>query len=264
MARYGYGYVPEKGFIAFGRELSEGTWKDVSLKKFDPSHERWSGHALLEAPKPVVWKLRCSTVIEFLREAVGGGTTEALEALDETWDRLQRKLYHSIGQAAEDDATAHRQAAGRLRGSLLLGNGTGQTILGYDEEVDFGWQQVELSTKGAAADDVKLLGLGGLIGEIGKATEALAKGLGRGPGQKRTAARSVRIRNALTACAAAFNGVHDDIAWMVDHSEAGPAHDQLRAMLAPFEGLLDRYPPVAKEVGAVAAPAGPVAVVGNG
>ena len=36
----------------------------------------------------------------------------------------------------------------RLREVLVLGNGTAQTNLGWDEEVDFGRQQLELTAKG--------------------------------------------------------------------------------------------------------------------
>lgn len=243
MAQFGYGYVPEKGFIAFTRDLSSGAWHAVVIpKKLDPAAERWHATALMDLPRVVYWKLRASSAIEWLRAALGVGTAEVLEALDGNWDRLQRRLNHRIGDAEEDSKATHREAAKRLRGQLLSGNGTAQTNISYDEEIDFGWNQVELASKGATAEYVKLLGLGDLLHEINAATNDLAKGLGRTPGQKRTAPRFARVRAALAECAGVFNGVHDDIAWAVAHSEPGPEQDQLKALLQPFEGLLERYP----------------------
>lgn len=264
MAQYGYGYVPEKGFIAFARDLSSGAWQAVVIpKKLDPAAERWHATALMDLPRAAYWKLRASSAIEWLRAALGVGTAEVLEALDGNWDRLQRRLHHRIGDAEDDNVAAHREAAKRLRGLLLSGNGTAQTNIGYDEEVDFGWNQVELASKGAAAADVKLLGLDALIHEINTATNDLAKGLGRTPGQKRTAPRFARIRAALAECAGAFNGVHDDIAWAIAHSEPGPEQDGLKALLGPFEGLLERYPAPAKG-GPAEPPGGGTPPGGNG
>ena len=167
MASYGYGYVTEKGFIAFAKDLAEGAWKDVVIgKKYEAPSHVLPVATLLDAPRVLLWKLRISWAIADLTEAMGLAGGEALLKVDANWDRLQRKLNHSLAAAAEDNQAEHADAAGRLQKSLLLGNGTAQTQLGYDEEVDFGWQQAELIAKGQAAADVKLLGLGALMTEI--------------------------------------------------------------------------------------------------
>lgn len=240
MSRYGYGYVPEKGFLSFMHDLAEGDWKDVSIKKVD-APPPLPAQTLLEAPRPVIWKLRLTWGIRSLVEATASGA-ETVAQLDETWDSLQRKLHYTLGSAGEDKDIARRQAAERLRGALLLGSGTAQTKLGWQEEVDFGRRQIELGLKGPFGEDVKKLGLAALFTEIDTATEALARGIGRGSGKPRPGARAVRMREALATCVAAFNGVHDEIAWLIEQSEAGEARDHLSRLFAPFEALLDRYP----------------------
>lgn len=240
MANHGYSYVPEKGFIGFQRELSSGEWAEVSSKKYDTT-DQTAGAGLVNAPQPVVWKLRATWAITALREALGRSAV-SIEALDARWDSSQRKLHFALGSALEDDDTEKREAAGRLRGALLVGNGTGQTKLSYDEEVDFGRQQVAITARGQLAADVAAVGLGALLKQIDDATESLARGIGRGPGNKRVGARSLRIREALMECAVAFNGIHDDIAWFLERTEPGEARRRLERMNAPFEALLERYP----------------------
>jgi hypothetical protein len=72
-----------------------------------------------------------------------------------------------------------------------------------------------------------------------------ANELGRTSGGKRPAAPSARQREALAACTAAFNGVHDTIAWFIEHTPGGPELERLQALMAPFEALLARNPPPA-------------------
>jgi hypothetical protein len=186
-------------------------------------------------------KLRATWSIAALRDAVGAGS-EVLVQLDDAWDSLQRKLNFSLGLAGEDKDKDNRDAAARLRDVLLLGNGTAQTTLGWNEEVDFGRQQVELTAKGALAEDAKKVGVQPLLAEISAATEALSCGLGRGSGQRRAGTRAARVREALAECAAAFNGIHSDLEWLIAHAEPGEARARLEQMLAPFQALLDRYP----------------------
>jgi hypothetical protein len=250
MAGKGYSFVPEKGFIAIVRDLSEGAWKDVALKKYDAPDRKLDGKLLMSAPRPVVWKLMLMWAVGDLQLALGMGLAELLDRLDVDWDRVERRFHFAVAGAEEHDDPAHREAAGRVRAMMLMGNGTAQTNLGYDEEVDFGRQQVLLASKAPLSDDIKRLGLGGHVADIDNATEALAAGLGRAPGQKRATARSVRIREALVACSSAFNTVHDEIVWLLAHTVPGETHDLLTALLAPLEALLERYPPPAKQAAA--------------
>lgn len=240
MASYGYSYVPEKGFIGFQRDFSAGEWAEVSSKKYD-SPEQKAGAGLVNAPHPVVWKLRATWAITALREALGRSAA-SIEALDVRWDSLQRKLHYTLGSSVEDDDSSKRECAERLRGVLLLGNGTAQTRLSFDQEVDFGRQQLALTARGPLAEAAAAVGLGSLLKQIDDATEALARGIGRGPGNQRAGTRSARIREALMACVVAFNGIHDDIAWFLERTEPGEARSRLERLNAPFEALLERYP----------------------
>jgi len=176
-----------------------------------------------------------------LRDALGA-SPEVLAELDAAWDASERRLYHRICCSAEDRDPAVRAAAERLRGALLSGNGTAQTNLTYDEEVDFGRHQVALMSKGAVAQDVQACGLAGAREEIAEVTEALARGLGRAPGEKRSGSRYHRIRAARSACAAAFNGIHGEIAWFIGNMSPGKARTRAEKLLAPFQALLERYP----------------------
>jgi hypothetical protein len=241
MAGYGYSYVTEKGFSAFAHDLNEGVWKEVSIKKYDTAGQK-NAH-LPEAPRPVAWKVRAAWVIADLERALAGSSSEVLQRLDTEWDSSQRALNFAIATGLEHQDLGHREAAGRLRVALLAGGGAEQTGYSYDEEVDFGRHQTAITSKGPLAADAKKVGLGEHLERVRVATEALAAGLGREPGQKRAPIRSRQLRDALTSCSAAFNAIHDEIAWLLDHTPPGEPHDKLEALHAPFLALLDRYPP---------------------
>lgn len=247
MAGYGYSYVTDKGFTSFTRELSEGAWKDVSIKKHDGDGDPpLAKSSLLDAPLPVVWKLRATWSIRRLTRAMGTATADDLVKLDAEWDSSQRALNLALLTAAEHREADQRAAAERLRTALLMGGGTSQTLLTYEKEVDFGYAQLDLAGKGPLAADVKTTGVKTHLERVREATDALAVGLGRGPGQKRAATRARRIRDALAACSAAFNAIHDELGWVIEHSEPGEEREQLVALHAPLLALLDRYPPRAR------------------
>jgi hypothetical protein len=247
MAAFGYGNVLDRGFVAFERELDEGAWKEVATKKYDePAKE--SAAALLTAPQPVVWKLRLRWGIASVITALGAAS---IGELDNAWDAAQRRLFHRIAAGVDDEDREVRKAADRLWPQLLSGTGTGQTQLDCDAEIDFGRQQLALTQEdGPLAADAKKLKLGDALADVAKTTEALAKGLGRGLGSKRRAP-SRQLRDALAECAAAFNGVHNDIAWFVGRTPPGPDRDRLAALSAPLEALLARHAPT------IAAPSAP-------
>jgi hypothetical protein len=241
MTRYGYGYVPDKGFISIVNDLSEGAWKDIPIKKHDHPEQRLNPALLESCSLPVLWKLRATWAIATLRDALGAGSA-ILDQLDGDWDSGQRKLNFAIGGAGEDDDPEKREAAERLRGALLLGNGIAQTKLSWEEEVDFGRQQVTLTKEGSLAADARLIGLQPHLKVVEKTTEALARGLGRSFEQKRVGTRAARLREALGGCAAAFNGIHSEITWFLDHTEDGAARARLSQLLVPLQALLERYP----------------------
>jgi len=247
MARYGYSYVTDRGFTSFARELSEGAWKDISIKKLDTDGDSpVAKSSLLDAPLPVVWKLRATWSIRMLARAMGVTSADALLGLDGEWDSSQRALNLALLTAAEHRDAERRAAAERLRTALLLGSGTAQTQLSYEKEVDFGYSQLDLADKPPLAADVKATGIKPHLDRIREATDALATGLGRVPGQRRAGTRARRIREALAACSTAFNTIHDQLAWVLEHTAPGKDREELEALQAPLLALLDRYPPRAK------------------
>jgi hypothetical protein len=253
MAGYGYSYVTDKGFSAFARELEQGVWKEISIKKYNVE-DRKPSSPLLDVPRPATWKLRIHWCIADLDAALGI-TSEELGQLDSEWDAAQRALNLFLASEAESEDAGRRAAAGRLRASLLDGAGTEQTKYTYDAEVDFGYQQLSRAGKEPLEADAKLLGLGPYLQRVERATAALARGLGREPGKKRTMAPSKRLREALAACTTAFNAVHEDLTWLTEHTPPGKHREYLEALHAPLLALLDRYPPHAKPEGGSDEPA---------
>jgi hypothetical protein len=138
-----------------------------------------------------------------------------------------------------------RDAADRLLAGLLSGTGTAQTQLDCNAEVDFGRNQIKLTTEGGhLAADAKKLKLADVLADVAKTTEALAKALGRSSGEKRKPP-SRQLRDAVAECAASFTAVHDDLAWFISRTPKGPDRDHLEMLLAPLEALLARTTPAA-------------------
>jgi hypothetical protein len=203
-----------------------------------------------------LWKLRLTWSLDDLIAALETGSTEALKALDDSWDSCQRRLFHNVGAASEDEDPKIRLAAARVAAALLQGNGLAQTTLPYDEEVDVGRKQVALANSEGLSGDIALLKLEARVEQIDATTEKLADALGRSGGKKR-GARSGRVREAMASCAVAFNGVHDDLAWLIDHLPEGKERQGLQALLTPLESLLTRYPATAAAAPEPPAPAEP-------
>jgi hypothetical protein len=253
MAVYGYGNVPDRGFVAFHRELDDGAWKDITPKKADEQAGE-NAALLLNAPQPVIWKLRLRWGSAGVIAALGA---TSLVELDGNWDSAQRRLFHRVAIGIDDADRAVRDAADRLSAQILAGMGVGQTQYDYDAEVDFGLNQIALTQgNGPLAADAKKLKLADALADVAKATEALAKGLGRGTGDKRRPP-SRKLRTAIAECAASFNGVHEDLAWFIGRTPPGAERDGLTALLVPLEALLTRHAPAAPAEAAPAAPTPP-------
>jgi hypothetical protein len=239
MAAYGYGSVADRAFVAFDRELDDGAWKGIALKKAD---EQASENAalLLSSPQPVIWKLRLRWGIAGVLTALGA---TSLAELDGNWDSAQRRLFHRVAAGVDSEDQDVRAAADRLSAQILAGTGVAQTQYDFDAEVDFGRNQIALTQAGGSlAADAKKLKLADALADVEKTTEALAKGLGRGTGDKRRPP-SRKLRSAVAECAASFNGVHEDLMWFVGRTPPGAERDKLNALLVPLDALLSRHAP---------------------
>lgn len=232
---YGYGSVTEQGFVGFEMRLSEGAWSAVDVKGL-ASADGTLEHAVAKLGVLPMSKLRVREAIAVLVGALAGQSAAA--DLDDVWDRVQTRLDAHLALKAADDDAAVAAAARRCRGALLAGNGTAQTQYTLRREVDFGRTQVKLAATKPLADDVALVGIAATIKRVAETTEALAKEVPEGAGD-RPRGRAVQIRAAWSGCVAAFNGVHDDLTWLLAHTLAGAERERVAELLAPFEALLE-------------------------
>ncbi|WP_437769772.1 hypothetical protein ACSRUE_41980 [Sorangium sp. KYC3313] len=243
MAAYGYSHVPDRGFHAFIGDLEEGAWKEISIDKYDAPDQ--VAPLLLEAPRPVAWKLRARWSIARLDEVLAVASDDVLRSLDAAWDSAQRAFDYTVAAAEEHEDAAVRTAATRVRRAMLKGGGTGQTTLTYGAEVDFGRSQLEAAKNKRMEADLKKIGALPHLKRIEAATDALAKAMGRGAVEGRPGARSTRLREAMGVCVNAFNTIHDEMVWLLEHLPAGKKREQVEALHRPFLELLKRYPPPA-------------------
>ncbi|TKD03203.1 hypothetical protein [Polyangium fumosum] len=235
MSEPSYAHVPEEGFHGFAQELAQGEWALVDSKDFEGGGQG-PAKPLCEAPLQVAWKLRIGWTLAELGAARGGA--DAAKDVDGAWDGTQKK-FGGLLLASHDKDPEKRAASARLQKAFLLGAGSGQTKLRYQQEVDFGRTQVQLAKEAQHAADIHLLGLDGVIAEIEETTDALADAIGHGQGTGRRP--SERRRAALGACSTTFAAVADSIAWAI---RCGTPGDQPRAqaLLESLHALAKRYP----------------------
>lgn len=241
MRGFGYSRLDAAAFLSFGEDVDRGAWGAIDIVPYR-APATGSAAVVAEIPFRVALKLRLVESIDDLARTISGA--EELPRAERTWDSKQRKLYALLCLALEDDDPLVRSAANRLWSALVLGEGLGQTQLAYDAEVDFGRTQIRVTSERPLSDDVALLELGPTMEEIRQATEALSLTLGRtSVGDQATNVK--KTRQALLTCRRAFNGVHDDLEWLVERSPAGVQREQARALLSPLEALIERNQPAA-------------------
>jgi hypothetical protein len=241
MASLSFTNVSTEGFVAFTKELTEGEWGAIDITSYE-GPGRTAIKSLCDTPTVVLCKLRLRWSIGELEDARAGARNA--KQLDREWDSAQKRLRGLLDVMAADRDEQTREAAARLQNSLLLGAGVGQTQLKYQQEVDFGHQQVKLVSSGQAAADLALLGLQAAIAGIQQTTEALALGIGHGETSDRP---SQRLRAAVTACSSMFKAVAEQLAWITDHGEVSVDRDRAAKLLASLEALAARYPATTEE-----------------
>ncbi|MBI5517304.1 MAG: hypothetical protein HY909_26260 [Deltaproteobacteria bacterium] len=254
---YGYGRIPEEGFLAFRKELTEGWWGEIPVP--DKEAGKHTATMLLGLPADTRWKMRLAKAIGLLAAAAASGPAVKVDVLDQHWDSSQRKLDLEIQLLGESDDPHARALADRLSTTLLAGDGRAQTQLAYDKEVDFGRRQVELGRTEPLGQDLRAAGLEKLLREIEIRTEALAEGIGRGGEGGRPSARWLRVRDALRGCANAFNAVHDALDYDLDQAADGPDRGRLLMLRAALEQFLERHDALKEEPDEVAVAAPPAA-----
>jgi hypothetical protein len=182
MGSLSFTYVHQEGLTSFNTDLAADAWAAVDTTPWEGPNKT-GAKPLGDAPVVVVHKLRLTWGIAGIVEAIGGASTA--KECDKTWDGAQKPLRALIAAASAGSDQAKRDAGSRLQKTLLLGAGEKQTTLKYQQEVDFGRKQALLIASGQGAADVALLGLGGVMDEIEKATEALSIAIGHGESSAR-------------------------------------------------------------------------------
>lgn len=231
-------HVPAAGFAAFDVELATGDWACVESTRFDGG-PRKIAKPLEDGPTLIIVKLRLKWAIAALLQAidVAGDAKEC----DRQWDVLQKQLASILGARVVSNDSHKRAAAQRLQSALLLrSSGIGQTKLPYQEEVDFGRQQVQHVCQGQGAADVALLGLVPLLVEISSATEALAISIGYGVSTKTPQERKASAR---AACAATFSSAAYWLGWIAEYGSEPADRERAAALLVPLEELAARHAP---------------------
>lgn len=230
-----YSKVSDPAFAAFIDELARGPWADADVSEFDLISLMVDD--AMSLPVQVYWKLRLLVASHAMAAALAVQAGDAAKPADDDWDGVQDELEASLALYATSRNADKAAAARRLRQVLLQGaTGRGQTKASYTSEVDWGRTQVRLATQDAqVAADIALLGLGGMIDEVRRTTEALALVSGTPTG------RTVPLKAARLACRAAYEQVHAEIAARLAITRPGTAHDLLQGLLAPLQALLARF-----------------------
>ena len=238
MAAFGYSYVSETAFVASREEFARGAWGEVTVEEI-PADQLAT--VLITAPSVVALKALMVQAIDGLVTALSPDETP-LEEADAAWDSVQRQFAFAIAIEEESRYSARRAAAAQLRNTLLLGGGTGQTALGYQEEVDFGLKQIRLAEKEAVQKALETTELTSRFNAVRTQTENLAELVRNAPIEVRSP-RSTRRRVAHRSCVRAFNLAH---AWLNLLMEANPdpaTRERLAKLREPLQALLDRVSP---------------------
>lgn len=238
MEQLSFTQVPAEGFVAFLQELATDDWATIDISSF-LGPNRTPARPLEEASVTVFSKLQLQWTLEVLAEIREGAGSAGDR--DRDWDTVQKRLKIRIDSAAVDEDMQKQEAAERLRKVMLMGAGQAQTKLKYQQEVDFGRQQVQRAATGQTAADIALLGLGGIITDIQRTSDALAAAIGYG---QNTQPPSERLRLALAACASMFSLVAGQLAWLAAHGQVGMEQTRAAKLRASLEALAARYPAV--------------------
>lgn len=230
-------HVPAEAFIGFRRELATEVWATINISAYAGPNQT-PLQPLLEAPQLILGKIQLLWSLERLALARAGAGSA--KDRDRDWDTSQKRLRARLDLAAMDDDPAKRAAAERLQQTMLSGGGgEAQTQLAYQQEVDFGRQQLEQAASGQVAADIALLDLGSTMEDIHQSTEALAMAIGHGQDNQRP---SERLRKATAKCISTCTMVLTQLAWLMDNGQAGADRARAAKLYESLESLARRYP----------------------
>ena len=225
MTTFSYSNSTENQILLLLERLAEGAWASVPrLQAIEP-----------DSPLLATIKTAVLQDVEALALALNGTFEGALPA-DVNWDRAQTQLARQLAVEEVHDDPARVQAAKLLQRDLLLGQGTAQVRLPFDEEVAFGVRQRELAAQEPYKTHIALLGLGDQLERIRQATHALDSALKAGAAAGATS-RSVRIRNALSDVRSTLQWAHRSLDQLTKKAHTKPDRELAADLLATFTKL---------------------------
>jgi hypothetical protein len=169
-------------------------------------------------------------------------TPVLVDQLEIQWGDEQRQFNAYLQAVAARKDPAQRAAGQRLIALFLLGNGTAQTKLGYEKEVEWGTHQVQLLQQPEVAADVALCGAESHLVDIGRITDEFAAALGLRPGSTREPSPTVRLRDALAEARATYSAAHGVFTWIVANESNPTGIARARAVLDLIDALVARNP----------------------
>lgn len=235
MADVTFGHVPAEGFTAFHTQLEKDAWGSIDVSTFVGLDGR-PAKSMGDAPAYVSLKVALQIAVFELMSVMQA--TAGAKGFDDAWDQAEKHFSALIIAARRSANVSMKAAADRLFASLLMGQGDGQTKLGYQQEVDFGRKQVLLSEQSQTAADIALLGLGPMMQSIAVATEALAGAVGKGPADL---APSKQRKALVSKCSQVFGTVYRALDWHAEYGTMGADREKALALQTSLRELAAKY-----------------------
>lgn len=249
MAIFAYQRVSKDHLATFNNALQQGAWGEVETRPYEDLAEH------LTVPIVALLKLRLSRVAVALVNALSGAS-DALTSQDVRWDAAQKRYLLKIAMAEADDDPKLQAAGARLRKATTLGNGLGQTQLGYEDEVAFGEKQVLLSRAASdpnpnthsVGEDVALIGAEGNIKEIEERTAEFKKAIEQTSGGGEVTGRSARIKIAAIDCISELNDAYHELEKQHSAAKRAETRANLKRLQAELNAAVPQEDPPTRPI----------------
>lgn len=225
-AKHSYNSVSTERLLKLDLTLTEQPWSSVATPT----------KLGLDTPTVAGIKFVLEQRLNALSHAVNG-TYEGAVPADVAWDDAQILLDLQLQIALRDPDLAKREAAQVLRRDMLKGQGTAQTRLSFEAEVDHGVLQRKLAGQDPYLAHIQLLELGDLFARISTATDALHAAIQAGQAQGAT--RHTRVELATAKLREALQNAHRSLTDLAEQAHSKPDRERaaaLRDALAALRG----------------------------
>lgn len=237
MSQVSYGHATEEGFLSLLDALKQGDWGAIRIPD-NPSPQD-----ILALSVVAMCKMQLMSALLAMRRLLHPRPEDAAEVFDQEWDRVQR-AYNADITALENHKDPQTRADGAfLRAASLKGQGTGQTSLRYEAEVQWGLAQVEKANDESLKPIIDRHNLQARIDEIEATTRALAESIGWDLTSHTRLRPALQKRVALQRCARICVNIHNHLQAAADLLPSlSPEAQHIHALLAPLQKLHDERP----------------------